>query len=267
MRRSVGVLSVVVVAAVFAGLGGRAASRAASQPGETGVLFRDITVAGEARRYALYVPRDLDPAVPAPLILFLHGAGECGTDGQRQAAVGLGPAALLDPKGWPAIIAMPQKIDVNKEWVVDSALVFAVIDETKRERKIDPGRVYLTGLSQGGAGTWAIAAKNPGVFAAIAPVCGYVSKGRKRLDFGDAADAAALAPGLAGVPIWAFHGEKDSVVPADQTRLLVDAAKAAGADVKLTLYPELDHNSWDRAYRGEQLGEWLLSHRLGRPAR
>ena len=108
--------------------------------------------------------------------------------------------------------------------------------------------MYLTGLSMGGFGSFAYAAKHPGVFAAVVPICGG----------GD----AAVADKYKGTPFWIFHGEKDSVVPVNRSVEMADAMKAMGVDVKLTLYPEANHDSWTETYANEEVYSWMLSHRL-----
>lgn len=217
-------------------------------PQATGMLHKSLTLAGREHKYLLYIPRGWDGAKPMPLIVFLHGRGECGTDGSRQGAVGIGPAALLDPEQYPALILMPQKPEQATQWVDHEALVLAAIETTQAHHAIDPDRISLTGLSQGGAGTWAIAARHPGLFSAIAPVCGY-------------GDPALVAPAIKHLPIWALHGLKDNVVPAAQTERMAEALRAQGASPTITLYPDANHNAWDPAYRGEKLGLWLVSHR------
>src|SRR5262249_11286470 len=111
----------------------------------------------------------------------------------------------------------------------------------------DEKRVYLTGLSQGGHGTWMIAADHPELWAAIAPICGYLEPKR-------------VIEKIKSIPVWCFHGEADDAVPGRQTSDLAAAAKAAGGDVKITTYPGVGHNSWDKAYREEKLGAWFLEH-------
>ncbi|MDX2118643.1 MAG: prolyl oligopeptidase family serine peptidase [Planctomycetota bacterium] len=212
-----------------------------------GIRFVSIAVGGETSKYAIYVPRDYDASKPWPLIVFLNGAGECGTDGQRQLTQGLMPAILNKPQEWPFVVLFPQKPDQKSKWEDHAPMVLAMIDNALRTFTIDASRVYLTGLSQGGHGTWAIGSMHPERFAALAPVCGY---GRPE----------SIAPGLSGMPIWAFHGTMDKVVLPEQSEKLVEAARAAGANASLTLYPGVDHNSWDKAYRDENLGRWFLSH-------
>ena len=125
-------------------------------------------------------------------------------------------------------------------------MVIAVLDSAKQEYNIDESRVYLTGISQGGHGTWAIGARHTNIFAAIAPVCGW----------GD----EEMARELAEMPTWIFHGEDDSVIPSSASIDMHDFMKSAGGSPKLTTYPGVDHNSWDNAYRNENLAEWFLKH-------
>lgn len=220
----------------------------------TGVLFRDAAVGANRHRFAIYVPHEYTPAKPWPCVVFLNGSGECGTDGCRQLAVGLLPAILAEPQRWPCIVVFPQKPDQPTQWSEHDALVMAALDLARLEFNIDPQRLYLTGLSQGGGGTWTLGAKHADLWAAIVPVCGY-------------GDPAAIAPSLASMPIWAFHGLKDDVVKPAQTTAMIDAIKAEqarrgmGPEPKATLYPDANHNAWDPTYRNEALPKWLLEHR------
>lgn len=209
---------------------------------------RVITLNGVEHTYALYVPAFLARDQPAPLIVFLNGRGECGTDGVKQTTQGLGNAIRADPGAWPFVCVFPQKPDFDSTWLDHEALVLGVIEKTRGEQNIDPDRIYLTGLSQGGRGTWAIGTRHPDLFAALAPICGF-------------GPDEQLGTNLKGLPIWAFHGEADRVVSAAESQRLAKAASERGGDVKLTLYLGVDHNSWDKAYREEHLGDWLLAHR------
>jgi predicted peptidase len=125
--------------------------------------------------------------------------------------------------------------------------VLACLAQARRELNIDPKRITLTGLSQGGHGTWVIGARHPELFAAVAPVCGYEHP-------------STIAPRLAGRPVWAFHGGKDDIVPAWESERLVEAIKKEGKkpEPRLTIFPEANHNSWDKAYREAGLGTWLM---------
>lgn len=234
---------------------------------ERGILLRTVTVGGGEHGYAVYVPAGVDLTGSVPAIVFLHGRGECGVDGLRQLTVGLQPAALWKDEAWGRfIIIQPQKPGYDDRWAQHEGLVLACLAAAKREWPIDAGRVYLTGLSQGGAGTWAIGANHPELFAAIAPVCGFVHSPGRGTDQGDEAERVRIAESLARarMPVWAFHGEKDSVVPADQTRRLIGQLAISGwrDDVRATFYAEADHNSWDKAYRddGAALAKWFLTH-------
>ncbi|HSV72486.1 MAG TPA: prolyl oligopeptidase family serine peptidase [Chthonomonadales bacterium] len=223
----------------------------------TGMLFRTIKVSSREYRYAIYVPRDYSRSKEWPVIVFLHGMGECGIEGSRQLAVGLGPALLLAPDRWPFLVVFPQKPSPRDRWDAHEGAIMAMLTRLRRDYRVDRDRVYLTGISQGGNGTWVIGSRRPEIWAAIAPICGY-------------GDPAAIGPGLTNVPVWAFHGEADPVVPASQTRDIAASVEQNGGSVKVTIFPGVDHNSWDRAYRDERLYEWLLQHRLPerrRPAR
>jgi predicted peptidase len=223
----------------------------------TGVLFRTAAVGLDDRSFAIYVPREYTPDKTWPCVVFLNGSGECGTDGSRQLAVGLLPAILAEPERWPVIAVFPQKPDQKSQWADHDTLVLAALDLARLEFNIDSSRIYLTGLSQGGGGTWSIGASHPDLWAALAPVCGY-------------GDPAALAPRLINTPIWAFHGLKDDVVKPEQTISMIDAIKAEqvrtgkGVEPKATLFPEANHNAWDPTYRAKDLPEWLLAQRRER---
>src|SRR5262249_36386121 len=124
-----------------------------------------------------------------------------------------------------------------------------LVDHVMKHVSIDPERVYLTGLSMGGFGTWRLAATYPDRFAAALPICG-------------GGDPVKMAKALSRVPVWAFHGAKDPVVPLAESQHMVDAVKRAGGDVKFTIYPEATHNSWTETYDNPAVYEWLLAHRL-----
>jgi predicted peptidase len=227
--------------------------RAASDIKAGTMLQRTVAMADGAHRFAIWIPANYDPKVAAPCVVFLNGSGECGTDGAKQTTVGLPPAAKADPAQWPCVIVMPQKPVQAAEWEEYEPLVLACLAGAERELNIDRKRVTLTGLSQGGHGTWMIGARHPELFAALAPVCAY-------------GHPTTVAPRVKGKPVWAFHGEKDDVVPVDETRRMIAALRQANQEPepKITLYPDANHNCWDKAYREEGLGEWLLAQRLER---
>ncbi|MCX5691470.1 MAG: dienelactone hydrolase family protein [Planctomycetota bacterium] len=241
-------IMIVAATALLAGCasvsGGRAdAGRA------PGFHDRVLRVGSEAHRYVVYVPRGYVAGTPMPTIMFLHGKGECGIDGWKQVAQGIGRAMMFDVEAWPFIVIFPQKPDANKQWEEFEPLVMGTLEAVKREYSVDASRTYLTGLSQGGHGTWALGAMHPEVWAALVPVCGY-------------GDAQALAPKVASLPIWCFHGGADDVVKPEQSRMMMAALEKAGAkDIKYTEYPGVNHNSWDNAYGSEGVGAWLLGKR------
>jgi predicted peptidase len=123
-----------------------------------------------------------------------------------------------------------------------------LLDQVEQELKVDKSRVYLSGLSMGGYGSWRYAAANPERFAAVVPICG-------------GGEPDKWAESLTKVPIWAFHGAKDEVVPLARSQDMVDAVKEAGGEIKFTVYPEARHDSWTETYNNPEVYEWLLKHR------
>lgn len=215
---------------------------------ETGFVFRSISSAGREYKYSVYIPRDYDPARAWPVMVFLHGRGECGTDGSKPLAQGVGTAIMLRPERWPMIVLFPQKPTPESQWEDHDDAVMAMLERARGEFNLDAKRQYLTGLSQGGHGTWAIAANHPDTWAAIAPICGY-------------GDPKAIAEKVKHLPIWAFHGEADNVVPPKQTTEMIAAIEKAGGTPKMSIFPGVNHGSWDRAYREETFAEWLLEQK------
>jgi predicted peptidase len=194
-------------------------------------------------RYLLFLPEGYDKSDKHwPLILFLHGAGGSGNDLSRVKVHGP-PKIVETKKDFPFIVVSPQ----SPRFGWDSDALNALVDEVIANYRVDKDRVYLTGLSMGGFGTWALAAAHPEKFAAIVPICGG----------GD----PALAKRLKDLPIWVFHGAKDRVVPPERSETMVKAIRAAGGDPKLTIYPDADHDSWTRTYDNPDLYTWLLKHK------
>lgn len=187
-----------------------------------------------------------------PLMLFLHGAGERGTNVQRVAIHGP-PSLVKQGKEFPFIIIAPQCPE-GERWQDDALL--KLLDHVMHDYAVDTNRVYLTGLSMGGYGTWKLGIAHPELFAAIVPICG----GGETIDVLLAARERAAA--LKSLPVWAFHGAKDPVVPLEESERMVNALKKLGCkEVKLTVYPEAQHNSWAETYDNPELYEWLLKHR------
>lgn len=182
-----------------------------------------------------------------PLMLFLHGAGERGRDLQKVKVHGP-PKIVENQKDFPFIVASPQ-CPGGDWWDEKLDVLTNLLDDIEARYDVDPDRIYLTGLSMGGYGTWALASKYPERFAAIAPICG----GGKRF----------MAYRLKDMPVWAFHGAKDSVVPLEESEEMVKAINARGGDAKLTIYPDAGHDSWTKSYDNQELYDWLLQHRRG----
>lgn len=225
-----------------------AASPARSAPTPTGFLNRTAEGEGKSLPYVVYVPKDYSADKQWPVVLFLHGSGERGTDGLKQSQVGIGTAVRMFPERYPAIMVMPQCAP-NERWSGTMAnLALKALDQTMAEYRCDASRQYLTGLSMGGYGSWLIASEHPTRFAAVVPICG----GGKPED----------APKIKGLPIWAYHGDADNVVPPARSREMVDAIKAAGGTlVKYTELPGVGHNSWDAAYADKAMAEWLFQQK------
>jgi predicted peptidase len=198
--------------------------------------------------YLLYLPPDYQTKEKVPLLVFLHGAGERGDD--LALVKRHGPPKLIEEgKTFPFIIVSPQCAK-GQWWTSKQAELTALIDDIMSKYKVDPERVYLTGLSMGGFGTWTLAAYTPDRFAAIIPICG-----------GGEPIAARV---LKNTPVWAFHGAKDPLVPVGRSKEMVDALLKLKDEAKLTIYPEALHDSWTATYANPEIYEWLLAHK--RPA-
>lgn len=228
---------------------------------------RNLEIAGETRRYQVFVPASAAGGRMPPVIVFLHGSGERGSDGAKQTLVGIGPYLRAHQDRFPAIVVFPQAPD-ETEWAGNADLVFATLDAATREFNGDPDRTYLTGLSMGGYGTWDMAMRAPGRFAALAPVCGGVVHPRRPSMgvsgiAGAANPYAAVAARLKDTPVWQFHGALDDVVSPDYSRQMNAALQAAGArDARLTIFPDANHNSWDATYsQTPELWTWLFAQK------
>jgi len=190
---------------------------------------------------------DADVARRWPLILYLHGGDQKGHDLQLVRKSGL-LLAVTNGRQLPAIIVSPQCPWYNG-WSVP--VLSQLLDDVCAKYRVDPDRIYLTGISAGGDATWDFALAHPDRFAAIVPIAGE----------GDPADAARIKD----LPIWAFQGEKDDVVPPDLTIHMVDALQQVGGHPHLTLFPNAGHDSWDQAYATDALYTWLMAQKRGQP--
>jgi len=223
------------------------ASHAAPGPGKVRQQEKHTSVTIKVQlNYLLYLPPDYDSKDKWPLLLFLHGAGERGND--LRLVKKHGPPKLIEQgKDFPFVIVSPQ-CPKGRWW--EPFELTALLDYIVANYKIDQQRIYVTGLSMGGFGTWSLAAYTPDRFAAIAPICG----GGEPL----------WALRLRQLPVWAFHGAKDKVVPPSRSKEMVEALKAVGAEVRFTLYPNAGHDAWTATYNNPKLYEWLLSHKRKR---
>ena len=197
------------------------------------------------RNYLLYLPAQYrqDVRKKWPLILYLHGSEERGNDPSLVAREGI-PTVVARDSSFPFIVVSPQ-CPPDMKW--SPPALMKLLTAVEEKLRVDTSRIYLTGFSMGGYGTWRMAAAYPEVFAAIAPIAGG----------GDPKTAGKLKK----IPVWAFHGARDENVPLTETTRMVDALKARGGKAKLTVYPDLEHYIWGRTYGNSKLYAWFLAHR------
>lgn len=199
--------------------------------------------------YWLHLPTNYAPesGEPWPLILFLHGMGERGDNLELVKLHGIANVVENQPD-FPFITVSPQCPDTTT-WAPDELdHLNALLDDIITRYAVDTSRIYLTGLSMGGFGTWHLAARFPERFAGIAPICGG----------GPTQHAARLSK----TPIWAFHGAQDDVVPLSESEEMVAAVRTAGGNPRFTVYPEANHNSWSQTYDNPTLYTWFMEHKL-----
>ncbi len=276
MFRSCRSLSVLLAAFLglawvsFPGVAGAVAAKNRPQlPQETGFLNRSIELNGVAYRFQVYLPEDWrrDDRRLWPIILFLHGRGERGSEGMWQTQVGLPEAVRDHPERWPFVIVMPQ-CPLGAFWTDPACLklAMATLDREAAEFHGDPERTYLTGLSLGGYGAWELARLHPHRWAAVAIAAGGVFWSYDPERWQQASTLPAeYAQALGRTPVWLFHGTDDPVVVPRQSELMYEAFKAAGGHIRLWLYEGLKHDCWTRAYDEPELPRWLLDHHLEPP--
>ena len=217
----------------------------------------DPTEGGESPtaslRYRLMTPPDVRPGRKYPLVVFLHGSGQRGRDNQAQLR-GL-PGRMADAKlreRFPCFLVAPQ-CPAGSDWVRRADTLEALIESLLKAQPIDRRRIYLTGFSMGGFGTWELAVRRPELFAAVAPICGGGDSGR--------------ASKLVGVPVWAVHGDADDVVPVEQSRRMIEAIRAAGGSPRYSELPGVGHNGSTFAYFNPgEVVPWLFRQRNDRSA-
>ncbi len=180
-----------------------------------------------------------------PMVFYLHGIGESGNNLKKVLRFGP-PQLVAQGKDLPCIVVSPQ-VPKGYFWFRESNMMLAILNEVTKNYRVDKHRVCITGNSMGAFGAIVLVAREPERFASLVPVCGGV----------DYLDSLRLR----NVPIWAFHGEKDPIVPAEESRRLVRLVNEIGGKARLTIYPDLGHNCWDRAYNDPALWDWILAQK------
>lgn len=231
-------------------------------------VSRALTDDGVTYRYQLFVPSNYDTARLWPVILFLHGGAEGGRDGKRQTSVGIGSALRRWPDRIPAIVVLPQA-PADTIWTGSAARVaLRALADAILEFNGDNNRVYLTGLSMGGYGTWQLAMEHPGRFAALVPISAGVRPllWAPRLRVTAVPDSVAdpyayVAAAIGRIPVWLFHNAFDLIVPASESRRMAKALRVAEAPVRYTEYRSARHDAWTAAYGEPELWRWLFAQR------
>lgn len=224
-----------------------AAKDKTDNPGQSEQVLQKQVTTTVSLRYLRYLPKGYgeNPERKWPLMLFLHGAGERGSN--IELVKKHGPPKLIEQgREYPFIIVSPQ-CPSGVWWTEMTDALVALLDDVQAKYAVDPNRVYLTGLSMGGFGSWTLGCRHPERFAALAPICG--------------GGEWYLAERLKNVPVWVFHGAQDPVVALRESQEMVTALERAGGNVRLTIYPDAGHDSWTEAYNDPKLYEWFLSHR------
>jgi dienelactone hydrolase len=258
-------LACAALPAAAGGVAADARGRKPLPPQDTGFLNRRVELHGNTYRFQVYLPEEWrrDDGKVWPIILFLHGRGERGSEGMWQTQIGLPEAVRDHPDRWPFVIVMPQCLE-NAHWTDAPMLemAMAALNQESAEFHGDPARTYLTGLSMGGYGAWELARMVPRRWAAIAIVAGGVFWSYEPDRWQQAATLPAQYAAAAGrTPVWLFHGGLDTTVAPRQSELMFDAVKAAGGNIRLWIYQGLKHDCWTRAYDEPELPRWLLEHR------
>jgi len=253
MRQLTSLNAVAVTLAGVLGLWAASAADTSSSLVQSPEEFNFQQTQKAAVKYLLFKPKGYDEASAKrwPLMLFLHGAGERGSNVWKVATHGP-PKNVAQNPDFPFILVSPQCPD-DEIWSND--VLLGLLDDIIGRLKVDTRRVYLTGLSMGGYGTWDLGLRHPERFAAIVPICGGGEFISILLAHGEKAKT------LKSMGVWAFHGAKDPIVPVEESQRLVNLLKKTGVqDVKLTVYPEATHDAWTETYKNPELYEWLLSH-------
>jgi predicted peptidase len=220
----------------------------AGAPEGTGMSKRMMQRGDRTRMYGLFIPVNYSPDKKWPVIVFLHGVGEGGSNASDNLTVGLGPVIAKSPKTFPFIAVFPQS--ASGRWPADSDQaedIVTILDSVSKSYNVDQDRVILTGLSTGGFGTWTIGAKYRDRFAALVPMCAYSSQ--------------EDIPKLTQMPIWAFHNSADPFVLSSSTEDMVAGINRQGGRARMTIYSAMGHDCWIRAYGDPELYQWMLAQR------
>ena len=202
------------------------------------------TVNYETLRYYLYYPSDYESRgnKQFPLLLFLHGGGESGGN-LNDLQINGPPKMIVEGKEFPFLILAPQHPHKNKFWNINA--VIQLLDTVIQNNRVDPKRIYLTGLSRGATAAWEMAVQYPEKFAAMAVVCGMTP-----LPYASWIDR--------DMPIWVFHGEEDPVILVEESENMVEKLKSMGYEVTFTKYPDVGHDAWTKAYQTDELYSWFI---------
>ncbi|GAP43297.1 alpha/beta hydrolase family [Lentimicrobium saccharophilum] len=231
--------SVILLLLLLAGIGTQAQT-VLHEGSFTGTVIRQVSL-----DYLLYLPDNYNSEKDKtwPLLIFLHGSGERGNDPEKIKVHG--PPKLIEAgQHFPFMVLSPQCPD-KRDW--DAETIYALVKNIAGRYRVDENRIYVTGLSMGGWAAWDLAMAYPGYFAAIAPVCGRIDRNYPR-----------RADELKSMPVWAFHGAADDVVPVTDAAKMIRLLQDAGGNARITIYPGANHDSWTETYNNPELYEWLL---------
>jgi predicted peptidase len=237
-----------------------------AQKTDSGLVQRAVQSNGRTCPFEVFVPPGWNAHKKWPVILFLHGVGHRLNLGESGIAVSVGQRFMSYQNQKEAIVVFP-RCYIDEYWTQPNvaAVALQALAAAAREFHGDAKRTYLVGLSMGGFGTWYIASRNPGEFAALVVVCGGI-----RTPEAVAIPAVSseenpyedTARKLSKVPVWIFHGDKDDTIPVSESRLMASALRALGAKVRFTEYPGVGHNAWDKAFAEPEFFPWLLAQKL-----
>ena len=235
-------------------------------------LERTVTLGERQYRYRVWLPARYTKLHHWPVVLYLHGSGERGSDNLRQLSIGLPPALERFGQRYKVVVVLPQ-CPMGQEWYGEQETqALAALEQTIREFHGDRRRVYLTGISMGGAGAWYMA-RHRRKWAAVIPVCGEVARqpgdpfpSDPPPDIARIVGAqnpyTAMAETIGKTPVWAFHGAADEIVPPSQSRNMFAALKRAGGNARYTEYRDAGHDVWDMVYANSDLVHWMLQQRM-----